>query len=102
VGRTRWQLQLLFFFGIFDIMFGVASIGSSSLAIIGDCPAIAPDQKPVGKAPRRCLSLTFRTFCSESNQVVRPRGPWRRLSVEILADLEWGRMKDSIAFARFP
>jgi hypothetical protein len=32
----RWQLQLLFFFGISDVVFGVASIGSSSLAIIGD------------------------------------------------------------------
>jgi hypothetical protein len=36
MGRTRRQLQLLFFFGIFNVVFGVASIGSSSLAIIGD------------------------------------------------------------------
>jgi hypothetical protein len=75
VGRTRWQLQLLFFFGIFDVVFGIASIGSSSLAI-------APPS-------RRTLSPTFSTFCSESNQVMRPRRPWRRLSAEILADLEW-------------
>jgi hypothetical protein len=34
------------------------------------------------------LSPTFSTFCSESNQVVRPRRPWCRLLTEILADLE--------------
>jgi hypothetical protein len=28
VGRTRWLLQLLFFFGNFDVVFGVASLGA--------------------------------------------------------------------------
>jgi hypothetical protein len=36
-------------------------------------PVIAPDQKPVGQAPRRCSSSSFSVFCTESNQVVRPR-----------------------------
>jgi hypothetical protein len=38
VGRTRWQLQLLFFIGNFDVVFGVASLG----ALLWRLLAIAP------------------------------------------------------------
>jgi hypothetical protein len=66
------------------------------------CSAIAPDQKPVGQAPRRCVSPSVNIFCSESVQVVRPRWPGagcRRSSPPIWSER---RTKESIVLARFP